>query len=61
MYERGGQYISWFGTGFGIPMWIWVIVCLFLFIGKEIDILAMINWMSYVKLVVSFIKYVPQV
>ena len=59
-YERGNQYVTLFAAGFGIPLWLWFFTCLFLFIGREIDILKMINWMAYVKLVVSFLKYLPQ-
>mmetsp|Transcript_649 Transcript_649/g.929 ORF Transcript_649/g.929 Transcript_649/m.929 type:complete len:288 (+) Transcript_649:180-1043(+) len=59
-YERGTQYITWFGAGFGIPLWIYLVLCLYLFAGGVIDILKMINLMAYAKLIVSFIKYVPQ-
>jgi cystinosin len=60
-YFRGQQYITLFAVGFGIPLWLWMEASVFTWVGGGIDLLTMINWISYAKLIVTFLKYCPQV
>mmetsp|Transcript_777 Transcript_777/g.1327 ORF Transcript_777/g.1327 Transcript_777/m.1327 type:complete len:286 (-) Transcript_777:18-875(-) len=60
IYDRGAQYVGWVGVGFGIPLWIFTFICLNLWVNKVITILQFIDWIAYVKLIVSFVKYCPQ-
>ena len=59
-YERGGQYVTLFGVLFGIPLWLWFEGCVFAWVGGGITVLKMIDWIAYVKLFVTFLKYCPQ-
>ncbi|XP_060081480.1 cystinosin-like [Ylistrum balloti] len=60
MYERGGQRISKISCILLVLAWLFILVTLFLAVGKVITWLSYLYCFSYVKLGVTLIKYVPQ-
>ncbi|EGC34560.1 hypothetical protein DICPUDRAFT_34820 [Dictyostelium purpureum] len=60
VYERGNQKNSKIGVGIGICIWISMIVVTILGFAKVVSWLWVIYFYSYVKLFITFIKYVPQ-
>mmetsp|Transcript_18881 Transcript_18881/g.53027 ORF Transcript_18881/g.53027 Transcript_18881/m.53027 type:complete len:291 (+) Transcript_18881:71-943(+) len=60
IYDRGTQYIPWSGVAVGFPLWVFMYITALLGSIGVISYLRMINWISYVKLTVTFCKYVPQ-
>ncbi|KAK5582600.1 hypothetical protein RB653_004185 [Dictyostelium firmibasis] len=60
IYDRGGQKNSKMGIGLAILIWISLIVMTILGFSKVFTWLWVINYYSYVKLFITFIKYIPQ-
>lgn len=61
MYERGGQKVSWFGKGFHVIIVLVLIVSVILCFVHYLLWLDFLYICSYIKLVVTFCKYGPQV
>ena len=63
IYKRNNQTVSWFARVF-IVVSLLVIIVLAIFTTtqdfKRCSWLNFINWIAYIKLAVSFIKYIPQ-
>ncbi|XP_026179270.1 cystinosin isoform X1 [Mastacembelus armatus] len=60
LYERGGQKVSWTALCLLLIGWTFALVSLFLTVAKQITWLDYLYYLSYIKLVVTLIKYVPQ-
>ncbi|KYQ91300.1 cystinosin [Tieghemostelium lacteum] len=60
IYERGDQKNSMVGIIIGIGIWASLFIIVGLGAGGTITWLFVIYWLSYVKLFITFIKYVPQ-
>ncbi|XP_064605192.1 cystinosin-like [Liolophura sinensis] len=59
-FERGGQRVSRVCIVILISAWSFVLISLFVTIGKKITWLEYLYFFSFVKLGVTLIKYVPQ-
>ncbi|XP_033736970.1 cystinosin-like [Pecten maximus] len=60
VYERGGQRISRISAVLLVLAWLFILVTLFLAVGKVMTWLNYLYCFSYVKLGVTLIKYIPQ-
>ncbi|EFA86516.1 cystinosin [Heterostelium album PN500] len=60
IYDRAGQKNSIYSIVIGIGIWVSIIIVVGLGAGHVVTWLWMINYLSYVKLFITFIKYVPQ-
>ncbi|KAN0032035.1 hypothetical protein ACTFIV_005908 [Dictyostelium citrinum] len=60
LYDRGNQKNSKLGIGLAILIWLSLIVITILGFSNVFSWLWVINYYSYVKLFITFIKYIPQ-
>jgi len=60
IYERGGQKNSKTALLIIAAMWVSIFINLFLAVGGATSWLWFIYWLSYVKLVITLLKYIPQ-
>uniref|UniRef100_A0A3Q4B1V0 Uncharacterized protein n=1 Tax=Mola mola TaxID=94237 RepID=A0A3Q4B1V0_MOLML len=60
VYERDGQKVSWMALSLLLIGWTFALVSLFLAVAKQIPWLDYLYYVSYIKLAVTLIKYVPQ-
>lgn len=61
IYERENQTISRPSIGLLAALWLIAIVASFVVAFHGLDVLVYLNLLSYIKLFISFIKYIPQV
>lgn len=61
LLQRGGQRVSRVSMGILAAAWLFAIVSLFVAVGGIITWLKYLNFISYIKLGVTLIKYIPQV
>ncbi|XP_072449836.1 cystinosin-like isoform X1 [Chiloscyllium punctatum] len=59
-YERGEQKVSKVTTGFLVAAWLFALITLFVTLVNKITWLQYLYYFSYIKLVITVIKYVPQ-
>jgi len=62
IYERGGQRVSIFACGLMGCAWLFMLVTLCLAFENKYDLrwVGFLNCVSWVKLLVTFVKYMPQ-
>ncbi|CAH1237961.1 CTNS [Branchiostoma lanceolatum] len=60
IYERGGQRMSYIGIGLVVVAWLVAGVGLVLALTKTLTWLSYLNFFSYIKLVITLVKYIPQ-
>ncbi|XP_061093752.1 cystinosin-like [Conger conger] len=60
IYERGDQKVSKIGSAILVIAWTFPLVTLFVAVASKITWLEYIYYFSYVKLVITLIKYIPQ-
>ncbi|XP_067824067.1 cystinosin-like [Heptranchias perlo] len=60
LYERGEQRVSRVATGLLLTGWLFALIALFVTIAHKITWLQYLYAFSYIKLVVTLIKYIPQ-
>ncbi|XP_030289450.1 cystinosin isoform X3 [Sparus aurata] len=60
VYERGGQKVSWMALFLLLIGLTFALVILFVAVAKQITWLDYLYYISYIKLAVTLIKYVPQ-
>eukprot|EP00058_Branchiostoma_floridae_P015195 XP_002600683.1 hypothetical protein BRAFLDRAFT_118547 [Branchiostoma floridae] len=60
IYERGGQRMSYIGIGLVVVAWLVAGVGLVLALTKTLTWLTYLNFFSYIKLVITLVKYIPQ-
>uniref|UniRef100_A0A452TQ74 Cystinosin, lysosomal cystine transporter n=1 Tax=Ursus maritimus TaxID=29073 RepID=A0A452TQ74_URSMA len=60
LYERGNQRVSWPAISFLVLSWVFVLVTLILAAVGVITWLRFLFCFSYIKLVVTLVKYFPQ-
>lgn len=60
VYERGGQKVSRTACFLLVVGWTFALVSLFVAVAKQITWLDYLYYISYIKLAVTLIKYVPQ-
>ena len=61
LFQRGGQRISRVAMVLLSGGWLFAIISLFVAVGHKITWLQYLYYLSYIKLGVTLIKYVPQV
>ena len=59
--QRGGQRMSYIGMFLLSLMWLTIFITLFVAVGNKLSWLNYLYVLSYIKLAVTLIKYVPQV
>ncbi|XP_054452860.1 cystinosin [Anoplopoma fimbria] len=60
VFERGGQKVSRTAVVLLVIGWTFALVSLFLAVAKQITWLDYLYYVSYIKLAVTLVKYVPQ-
>ncbi|XP_062888867.1 cystinosin-like isoform X1 [Mobula hypostoma] len=60
LYERGQQKVSKFATLLLAAIWLFGFITLFVTIAGKITWLQYLYYFSYIKLVITLIKYIPQ-
>ncbi|XP_078656144.1 cystinosin-like isoform X1 [Branchiostoma floridae x Branchiostoma belcheri] len=60
IYERGGQRMSYIGIGLVVLAWLVAAVGLVLALTNTLTWLTYLNFFSYIKLVITLVKYIPQ-
>ncbi|XP_063147161.1 cystinosin [Candoia aspera] len=60
IYEKGNQKVSRVAIGFLVAAWVFVFTTLAVAAAKEITWLEFLFYFSYIKLVITLIKYFPQ-
>ncbi|EDV22287.1 uncharacterized protein TRIADDRAFT_29291, partial [Trichoplax adhaerens] len=60
IYERGDQKLSWTATALVSGSWLFAIISLIVAIAGKLSWLTYLYFLSYVKLGITLIKYVPQ-
>lgn len=61
VFQRGGQKVSWMALFLLLIGLTFALVILFVAVAKQITWLDYLYYISYIKLAVTLIKYVPQV
>ncbi|XP_048416149.2 cystinosin-like isoform X2 [Stegostoma tigrinum] len=59
-YERGEQKVSKVTTGLLVAAWLFALITLFVTVANKLTWLEYLYYFSYIKLVITVIKYVPQ-
>ncbi|XP_051894075.1 cystinosin-like isoform X2 [Pristis pectinata] len=60
LYERGEQKVSKVATVLLAAIWLFALITLFVTIADKITWLQYLYYFSYIKLVITLIKYIPQ-
>ncbi|XP_078054181.1 cystinosin [Mustelus asterias] len=60
LYERGEQKVSKVATGLLVAAWLFALITLFVTVADKITWLQYLYYFSYIKLVITLIKYIPQ-
>ncbi|XP_064386402.1 cystinosin-like [Halichondria panicea] len=60
IFERGGQRVSYSAMLLLTAMWLVIFISLFVSVGNKLSWLDYLYVLSYVKLAVTLVKYVPQ-
>ena len=61
LFQRDKQRVSYVAIAILIVLWALMLISLFVSIGKKLQWLDLLYIVSYVKLAITLIKYVPQV
>ncbi|GCB80298.1 cystinosin-like [Scyliorhinus torazame] len=61
LYERGEQKVSKITIGLLVAAWLFALITLFVTVADKITWLQYLYYFSYIKLVITLIKYIPQV
>lgn len=61
IYERANQTISKPSIALLIIFWLIAIISTIVLVFGSLNVLVYLNLLSYIKLLISFIKYIPQV
>lgn len=59
--QRNGQRVSYTAWVILACLWLTMIICLFVSVGGKLHWLDFLYVVSYVKLAVTLLKYIPQV
>lgn len=60
IYERGNQKNSKIALGIIAAIWVSIFINLFLTVGSVTNWLWFVYWFSYMKLLITLLKYIPQ-
>ncbi|XP_041059844.1 cystinosin-like isoform X1 [Carcharodon carcharias] len=60
LYEKGEQKVSKVTIGLLVAAWLFALITLFVTIADKITWLQYLYYFSYIKLVITLIKYIPQ-
>ncbi|XP_067871971.1 cystinosin-like [Heterodontus francisci] len=60
LYERGEQKVSKVATGLLVAAWLFALIILFVTLADKLTWLQYLYYYSYIKLVITLIKYIPQ-